>query len=268
MTALTDLAAVLHVPEPLPSLLTGLTIDLSYTQAARVKGMASERAAVVDQTLGHLQALLRAGFLSQPFAPDPTASMTVTVPDSSHLRIIYRGGGAHVNLIHPVIRVLHSLHSTPEEGFAMLVAALGDEDAAWAVYDGVVFADCVASIAITAVQPHPSAVQITRLGSVALMDSMPFPATGPLSVDPVAEVDRLVLNAVVGEALDDAWLSLSGLGAFVPPDTKAGYELGEEEIFAFRDHTVIRNITVEQVFLFAYLHTLTAGRLPQLSLSA
>jgi hypothetical protein len=54
----------------------------------------------------------------------------------------------------------------------------------------------------------------------------------------------------------------------VPPDTKAEHELGEEEIFAHRDHTVIRNITVEQVFLCAYLHTLTAGRLPQLSLSA
>jgi hypothetical protein len=200
MTALTDLAAVLHLPEPIPSVVTGMTINVTYTPAAGVKGIAGERAAVVGQTLGHLQTLLRAGFLLQPFAPDPTASIAVTLPDSGHLRIIYRGAGAHVNLIHLVIRVLHSLHSTPEEGFAMLVAALGDEDAARAVYDGVVFADCVAGIAITAVQPHPSAVQIARLGSAALMDSMPFPATGPLSADPVVEVDRLVLNAVVGDA--------------------------------------------------------------------
>jgi hypothetical protein len=78
----------------------------------------------------------------------------------------------------------------------------------------------------------------------------------------------LRLNAVVTDTLDHPWLSLSGLMAFVPPDTKPEFELGEEEIFAVRDHTVIRKITVEQVFLFAYLQVLTAGRLSHLALTA
>lgn len=268
MTALTDLAAVLHLPESLPSMLAGLTIDVTYTVAAADKGMAEESAESVGETLAHLETLLRAGFLSQPFATDPAAAISVTAPDDSHLRVTYRGAGAHVNLIHPLVRVIHNLHSSPEDGFAMLVEALGDEDAARAAYGGVVFADCVADITISAIQPHPSAAPIAELGMVAVMEGMPLPATGLLSDDPVIEAERLRLNAVVGEELDEAWLSLSGFAAFVPPDTAVEFELGEEEIFAHRDHTVIRNISVEQVFLFAYLQTLMAGRLPQLTLTA
>jgi hypothetical protein len=268
MTMLTDLAAVLHLPEPLPSVVTGLTVDVAYRPAAKVKGMAKESAAKLADTLAHLQTLLQAGFLAHPFAPDPTAQMAVAVPNSAHLRITYRGAGAHVNVIHPIVRLIHALHSTPDDGFAMLVAALEDEDAARAIYDGVVFTDCVASISVTDIQAHPAAHVIARLGPSATMEGMAFPATGPLATDPAINAERLRLNAVVGDGLDHAWLSLSGLAAFVPPDTKAEFELGDEEIFVVRDHTVIRNITVEQVFLFAYLQVLTAGRLPDLALTA
>jgi hypothetical protein len=268
MTMLTDLAAVLHLPEPLPSVVTGLTVDVAYKPAAKVKGMASESAAKLADTLVHLQTLLQAGFLAHPFAPDPTAQMVVAVPNAAHLRITYRGAGAHVNMVHPIVRLIHVLHSTPEDGFAMLVAALGDEDAARAIYDGVVFTDCVASISVSDIQAHPAAQVIARLGPSATMEGMPFPATGPLATDPAINAETLRLNGVAGDALNDAWLSLSGLAAFVPPDMKVEYELGEEEIFAVGDHTVIRNISVEQVFLFAYLQVLTAGRLPDLALTA
>jgi hypothetical protein len=268
MSTLTDLAAVLHLPEPLPSIVTGLTFDVAYKPAAKVKGMAKESAAKLTDTLAHLTVLLRAGFLAHPFASDPTAQIAVTVPNSAHLHVIYRGAGVHVNLIHPIVRVIHALHSTPEDGFAMLVAALGDEDAARAIYDGVVFTDCVASISVTDIQAHPAAHVLARLGPSATMEGMPFPATGPLAADPAINAERLHLNAIVSDHLDHAWLSLSGLAAFVPPDTKAEYDLGEEEIFAASDHTVIRHITVEQVFLFAYLQVLTAGHLPDLALTA
>jgi hypothetical protein len=268
MTVLTDLAAVLHLPEPVPSVVTGLTIDVVYTPAAVVKGMAKDRALAVSDTLAHLQTLLRAGFLSLPFAADPTAELATTVPHSSSLRVTYRGAGAHINLIHPLVRVLHSLHSTPDDGFAMLVAALGDEDAARAIYDGVVFTDCVVGITITGLHPHPAATPIARLGPIAVMDAMPFPATGPLAADPIISAEMLRLNAVIGDTLDDAWLSLSGFGAFVPPDTKAAFVPGEEDVFGHGGQTLIRNITVEQVFLFAYLQVLTGGRLPQLALTA
>jgi hypothetical protein len=268
MTTLTDLAAVLHLPEPLPSVVMGLTFDVAYTRAAKVKGMAKDRAVELADTLAHLEMLLRAGFLSRPFGADPAASISVTVPSSSHLRVTYQGTGAHVNLIHPIVRMIHAIHSTPDEGFAMLVAALGDADAARAIYDGVVFTDCVAGLTISDVLPHPAAGLIARLGPVAVMEGVPFPASGPLATDSTINADMLRLNAVVSDRADHDWLSLSGLMAFVPPDTKAECALGEEEIFALGDHTVIRRITVEQVFLFEYLQMLTAGHLPQLTLTA
>jgi hypothetical protein len=268
MTTLTDLAAVLHLPEPLPSVVMGLTVDVAYTPTARVKGMAADRAVELADTFAHLTQLLQAGFLSRPFAPDATARVSVTVPDGRHLRVTYHGAGVHVNVIHPIVRLIHALHSTPDDGFALLVAALGDADAARAIYDGVVFTDCVAGIAVTDVHPHPAATAIARLGPVATMDGVPFPATGPLAADPTIHAANLTLSAGVTDTHDDAWLPLSGLGAFVPPDTKVDYALGDEEVFVQRDRTLIQTITVEQVFLFEYLQMLTMGRLPDLALRA
>lgn len=258
-----------HLPPAPPMVATGLELILTYTPQAVEEGLPDECADPLADDLEKLGRLLRAGFLARPFgARSPRLAFERAGPDQS--RIVFEGDGAHINLLTVLLRIVHSHHQTPDGAFEELVAAIGDEETARAVFGGIVFAEAIERIDVTATGAAGAAS--VELPFDAVIDEAAGSDGEP--GDALIEAERLLVAGVPEGAIDpdieDALLTMTGVPAFIPIGADPEFEPGEEEIFfgaeAEGAPLIIDNISIQRVFLFEMLNCLSGEDLGRASL--
>ncbi|MGH1329258.1 MAG: hypothetical protein ACRBBK_00100 [Paracoccaceae bacterium] len=252
-----DIAALVRVEQPVTGPVTQLTADINYTPAALASDpdWAADRLEAISETLSDLETLFCSGFcaiapLGQP-APGVSFRASLIADHTIRIEMQHPIGLGNEGLI-VLIRLIHALHDTPAESFAMLVEALGSEEEARAVWGGMVFAEMVSGIEV-----H------LRCGTGATRCDLPI---APFESFVEAARIRALAPKVLPELdpdLEDAFLGLSGLGAFVTSRENPTYAIGEEEFF-LRDagdtsEIVIDAISIEAPYLIAYLGVISGG---------
>jgi hypothetical protein len=264
----------LRLPEVIPETLTGVRLTVAYTRAAVAAGRLAE---ALDREFGmagavdDLAALLRAGFLSRPpVGPAPArAGLARVGPDC--IVVDVEGPGLHPNVILLLLRLAHAEHQSPPEATleALTEALDGDEEAARAAHDTNTFAEIVDALTVEVtgrLDAPASPLDIAR----ARRRGAHLPATGPLGPDPIVSAAEIrfagMTTAELDDDLEDACLSLSMGGAFLPLGFRPEFEPGDEELFFTegadgRPVLVVREITMEEVFLFELAACLNGGAL-------
>ncbi|MFV0453030.1 MAG: hypothetical protein ACK5LS_12465 [Propioniciclava sp.] len=240
----TDLLGVLDIPPQVPLQMTAARITVCYTTAAVDEGVPAETAEQLADTLQDLQTLLRAGFLSTG-----EASISIDQSRADRLVVVLAGAGLHRDLIVALLRLIHRQHQTPSGAFAELVRVLGDEEEARAVFGGMTFTEVIDRVQVRAEGTEDGAFD-------PLTPSAPtrpgLPAAG------ILEAIELVTPGCPApeEHLEDAWLMLSTLEAFVPAGADLAHEPGEESFFSRGPDLVIHELSVEPSWLSAFLDVL------------
>jgi hypothetical protein len=202
-----------------------------------------------------LEVLLSSGFCAIAPLGRPTPGVRIAASQTGESTI-------RIEMQHPVglgneglivlIRLFHALHDTPLESFDLLVEALGSEEEARAVWGGMVFAEMVRGIDVHLL-----------CGTGATSCNM---ATAPF--EEFVEEERIIALAPsalppLDPDLEDAFLGLSGLSAFIPSRKDPSYAVGEEEIFLREagdaSEIVIDAISCEAQYLVALLGAISGG---------
>lgn len=252
-----DIAALVRVHEPITGPVTQLSADINYTPAALASDpdWMADRLEAISDTMHDLEVLFGAGIcaiapLGQP-VPQVSLAARQTSDHVIRIEMQHPVGLGNEGLI-ALIRVIHALHDTPPEAFKLLVDALGSEEEARAVWDGMIFGEVIDEISI-----HVTCA----LGATS----------SDLSIAPFenfVEHERIVARAptvlpALDPDLEDAFLSLSALSAFIPSRKSPTYAVGDEEIFlrASGDVTeiVIDEVSCEAPYLVAFLGAISGG---------
>lgn len=262
-----------QISPTLPEIVTRVQASIVYTPKALEDEWPEDRYDSWVDTMEDLTRLLNYGFLARPASSQAvtTCSATMSAPNTLVLGIETQGG-AHINLVILLLRLIYSTHQTPPDAFAKLVAAFdGDEEAAKEVYGGINLNDHVDAVRLdVAGQEGAESLQFDL--RYAYQPNCFLPASGPVSEQSVVEFDLLRFSGMSVTTLDedyeDAFLLISSLDSFLPIGFSAASEPGEEEIVIRADGTAtIEDISIEQVFLFEALACANGGTLAGVTLT-
>ncbi|MFV0475995.1 MAG: hypothetical protein ACK5MQ_17600 [Pikeienuella sp.] len=269
MTELADISSRTHLPPALPTVATGLELTVIYTPQAVEDGLPDECVDLLVGDLDKLGVLLRAGFLMRPIgARFARLALERAGPDRS--RVIFEGDGGHINLLTVLLRIVHSHHHTPDGAFEELVAAIGDEDEARAVFGGITFTGAVERIEVTATGID-GAVSVEIPFDRVIDDASGSDEDGG---EALIEAGRLKVSGfpagAIDPAIEDALLTMAGVPAFIPIGADPEFEPGEEEIFRGAEGEgaplIIDNISIQRAFLFEMLNCISGEELDRASL--
>ncbi|MEL7165811.1 MAG: hypothetical protein AAGL96_10085 [Pseudomonadota bacterium] len=264
MTLLDQLLGRLHISSTLPEVVTRVVVTVQYTPEAVARNLPVDRQSVWDLFAEDLAVLLGSGYLSRPFQPQVPATVTAVLEGAERLVITINTTGAHVNLVHALIRMVLATHQTPADAAVrLLVEAGGDDVEAAEAYNHMVFDTDIGAVMVQVKGPdglEPIPVDIRG----AIWHNVHVPPTGPLGGSPVIEADEITFSNLtfddVNEDVEDAFLSVSGMNAFIPTGFDAANEPGEEEVFVpARGTAVVQNVSIEQIYLFELLATFNGG---------
>ena len=264
MTLLDQILGRLSIPGTLPEVVTRGVATLSYSQDALDNGRPEERAEVWQEMCEDLVRLLEVGFLARPFAAQVPVSASAVLTGPDKLVITVETSGAHVNLVHVLVRLIVATHHTPDDGFQRVLDAVdGDVDKANEVFGGLVYDRDVGALTVQVAGPEglePMPVDIRA----ALWHNVHVPASGPLGDAILMEAEETVISNLTFDDLDeeteDAFLTISSMNAFIPIGLDAVHEPGDEEMFLSGPGTLtVHTISIEQVFLFELVATLNGG---------
>ncbi|MEM6757861.1 MAG: hypothetical protein AAF601_00135 [Pseudomonadota bacterium] len=266
MTLLDQLLGRLHISSTLPEVVSRVAVTVQYAPEAVARDLPVDRQSVWGLFAEDLAVLLSSGFLSRPFQAQVPATVTAVLEGAERLVITVNTTGAHVNLVHALVRMVVATHQTPADAAArLLVEAGGDEEATAEAYNRMIFDQDIGALMVQVKGPdglEPIPVDIRG----AIWHNVHVPTTGPLGDGPVVEADEITFTNLsfenINEDVEDTFLSISGLNGFVPVGFDAQNEPGEEEIFVpNRGTAVVQNVSIEQTYLFELLATLNGGDL-------
>lgn len=162
-------------------------------------------------------------------------------------------GRVHADVIVLLLRLIHSHNQSPTDGFQRLLDAIGDEEAARAVFPDIQFGQVVTRVSVRAKGETLAAFDPLRAAGYALLFS-------GLSADEVVQPTRISVQMPTrpGSATNDAWLALSGLRTLLPIGFDPDFEEGEEELHIHSGELMIDKISVETAWLSAFLELLQA----------
>lgn len=256
----------LDAPDELPEVIEHLVMEVEFTEGAVAAGVAHGAVPELEETVDDVRALMSAGFLCRSEQSPGSHLLRVAAPDPSGIRIELESTAVHRNLVPMLVRLMFSLHQTPPEAFDRVVAAFGgDEQAAREAYAGVDYSETIAGLRFQTVEGRGEERAFELQSSVPDAD-MARPVGWPEGA--YGEWERVVIGGFDGSAeldftLEDAWLSVSMMSAFVPLGQPAGFEPGEEEFF-FREaksgrQLVCYGLSVEYFWLGEWLTCLVGG---------
>lgn len=262
----------LRVAADQPDIVTGATATLSYSQTARAGGMPEERADVWGAIAEDIAACMSSGFLARPVATRAEVTCDAGLSGARDLVVhINCPGGAHVNLLVVLLRLLAATHQTPPWAFKELLIAMdGDREAAAEMANALDFDRDVAGLAIETFGA-PDAPRDTMDMRFARRRGAHVPASGPPGDACVIDAELLRFEGISAEGLDpdleDALLSLSGTEAFLPLGHEARFTPGDEEWWIPESGLLTaRDISMEEVFLFEAAACLNAGELSKVNI--
>ncbi|MEO1083555.1 MAG: hypothetical protein AAFY88_04885 [Acidobacteriota bacterium] len=256
----------LQAPAVLPEVVTRVAVTLQYSPEASASDLPADRVEVWKDMAGEMAALLTMGFLSRSAAHGGPVAVTATLETPGRLVVVAETPGSHVNLVPMMVRLVVSTHDTPEGAFQELLNALeGDEAAAREAFGGMNFDQDVEAITVEVSGPDGSEATAAEIRS-ASWRGVPLPASGRLAGDDVVEADEITFTGLVADGLDpdleDNFLSLSGMQAFLPIGFDPAHGAGDEEFFFSAPAVLtVHGISIEQVYLFELVATLTGGDL-------
>ncbi|WP_415919306.1 hypothetical protein [Tateyamaria sp. SN6-1] len=266
MTLLEQVLGRLNVPGTLPEVVTRVAITVQYSPAAAARDLPTDRFEIWHAMADEVADGLNKGFLTRPFAKDASAAGVVTMDGPDRMVIEVTTPGAHVNLVHVMVRLVVASHHTPADAYPRLLDALdGDEEAANEAFNGMIFDRDIGALTVQVAGPEglePMPVDIRQ----ALWHNVHVPASGPIGDALLVEADEIAFTNLQADALDedleDAFLSLAGMNAFIPIGHDAAHEPGEEELFFTGPGTLLAHtVSMEQIFLFELVATLNGGDL-------
>lgn len=259
---LDEILQTLDAPDELPAVIERLVMEVEFTQRAVEGELVEEATMEIEDTLEDLGALMRAGFLCRSASTPVSHRLQVSMPDPSRVHVDLKSTGAHPNLVPLLVRLIYHLHQTPPDAFHRLVAAFdGDTQAAIDAYAGVDYRKTIAQVRLRDVEGR-GGVSPLHLGCSVPASDAPGPEEDHV------EWARLVIggfdsSAELDAELEDAWLSLSMMNAFIPLGRTVEFEPGEEEFF-FRSaasgrELVCDALSVEPFWLKEWLVCLVGG---------
>lgn len=262
----TVLGRVRIAPEQ-PDIVTGVRATLAYSPEAKAGGLPEERADVWGSIAEDIATCMSRGFLARPVTTEAAVGCDAALSETRDLVIrLDCPGGAHVNVMVVMLRLLAGTHQTPASAFEELVIALdGDREAAAEISGGMDFARDVAGITIEPVSPPGAPVSPMDI-RFARRRGAHLPASGPFGNDRVIDAAEARFSGASVAALDpdleDALLSMAGTEAFVPLGHEARFTPGDEEWWNPQPGLLTASaISMEQVFLFEAAACLNGGTL-------
>lgn len=263
---LDEIQSTLAAPDHFPAVIEDLVMGVEFTARAVDAGKVPAAIMNVEDTIGHMNVLMAAGFLGRSEQARGAAQLQATRSGRSCVRIELESAGVHRNVVPMLVRLIYHMHQTPPGAFARLVAAFdGDEQSAHAVYAGVEYAETVAEICLHEIRGS-AAMEPLQLESSVADDGLARPVGWPEA--DYGEWERIIIDgfdssAVLDDELEDAWLSLAMMQAFVPLGRPVGFEPGDEEFF-FRDAEAGRQLVcdalaIELFWLSEWLMCLVGG---------
>jgi hypothetical protein len=222
----------LNAPDGLPAVIERLVMEIEFTGSAVEAGVADETNIEVEDTLRDVGALMQAGFLCRSVRTPASHRLQVAMPDPCRIRVDLESTGVHPNVVPMLVRLIYSLHQTPPEAFQRLVAAFdGDERAAIEAFAGVDYAETVAELRFRQLEGRGEVRPFQLRSAVPDVDvfrPVGWPEGG------YGEWERVVVGGFDSSAeldvdLEDAWLSVSMMRAFVPLGQPVAFEPGYEE---------------------------------------
>lgn len=254
----------LHVPGTLPEVVIRVIITIRYSAQATERGLPADRKTHWDGMCEELEGLLKVGFLARPWSGDIPASVTAQPDGANGLVITATTSGAHVNLVHAMVRLVVASHHTPDGAFAEVLRINdGDVEAARAMFNGMVIDRDVDAIMVQASGPdgiEPMQVDIRN----AIWHNVHMPTTGILGEDAVLQAGEVTFTNLAIDSFDEEidfnYLGVAGMDAFLPIGFPADHEPGEEELFCPEPGMMLaHDISIEQVYLFELLAAINGG---------
>ncbi|ATY31176.1 hypothetical protein [Sphingomonas psychrotolerans] len=252
-----------EVPPQLPLYLTRFAVEAVFTSAYA----GQEDREVVRDAFKELNALVKAGFFAWCHMDVRSrATISVTWRDDG-FTVNGAGAGLHHNVLVVVLRMILSLHHTPQEARQELIAALGDD--AHALPPATVWSEALGALRLTALEGADArAADRADFDSFVLDEEIKL----PLGFSETGEGERLIICAQGASPILDKQGLKAVEGKFLGVCNTGGFrslarlnECPEEAEFFIRSgdqgpELIVDDYRDDRYGLVEFLNAMTKGR--------